>query len=279
MDAFAALAAISEKTFSGFLGVPVAFIVGMVSFFSPCVLPLVPGYLSYVSGVTGAELESGQRRGRLLSASLLFVLGFAVVFTAFGAAASALGGFLIENTSVISRIAGGIVILMGLIFLSGLAVQPLQRLAADGPGVVRNVSNGALKVVGVFMKERGIHVRSRAGLVGAPLVGGAFAVGWIPCVGPGLGAILGLAYSEAKVARGAFLLFVFSLGFGVWFVLGGLAFHKAARAFQLVRRHMRGLTAVGGVFLLTIGILLVTDQWNELLAPLRRLINVWAPPI
>jgi cytochrome c-type biogenesis protein len=273
------LAEIGRETFSGAAGVPVAFFVGLVSFFSPCILPLVPGYLSYMSGVSGDELASGARRGRVVLATLLFVLGFAIVFTSLGAGLSAVGGYLFDHFNGINKIAGVIVILMGLLFLSTLAVRPLQRLAEQGSPPVRRTSRGLLKVIGVFMQERGIHAPSRAGLVGALPLGAAFGVGWVPCVGPGYGAILTIAGTEGDVGRGALLLFAFSLGFGVWFVLGGIGFDKAMRAFGVIKRHLRTMTAIGGAFLLAIGVLLVTNQWNEVLAPLRRLINQWTPPV
>jgi cytochrome c-type biogenesis protein len=275
----AVAAAIGSKTFSGAAGVPVAFFVGMISFFSPCILPLVPGYLSYMSGVSGDELASGERRGRVLIATLLFVLGFALVFTALGAGLSAIGGYLFDHLDGINRIAGVVVILMGLLFLSSLAIRPLQRLAHEGSPAVRGASRVLLKGIGFFMQERGALAPSRAGLVGALPLGAAFGVGWVPCVGPGYGAILTIAGTEGDVGRGALLLFAFSLGFGVWFVLGGLGFDRAMRAFGVMKRHLRTMTAVGGAFLLTIGVLLVTNRWNEVLAPLRRLINRWTPPV
>lgn len=277
-SALAIVSAIRPETFDGAVGIPVAFFVGMVSFFSPCILPLVPGYLSYMSGVGTDELALGRRRGRVLVATLLFVLGFAVIFSAFGASASALGGFLYDHGIGVNRVAGAIVVALGLIFLSGLFVEPLQR-ASHRPGLAGKAAGVNLALVGFFLQERGMHTPSRAGIAGAFPLGAAFAVGWVPCVGPGLGAIYTIAAADATVARGALLLFVFSLGFGVWFVLGGLAFDKASHAFGVIKRHLRTVTAVGGAFLLTIGILLLTNQWNAVLAPLRRLINQWTPPV
>jgi cytochrome c-type biogenesis protein len=266
-----------QDAVTGSAGIPVAFAIGMVSFFSPCVLPLVPGYLSYVSGVSAQDLAAGESRGRVVGATALFVLGFAVVFTALGATASALGAALTDNLSTLQRIGGSVVIVMGLGFLSTLAIKPMQRLAA-GNGARHVVGRVGLRFAGVFAAERG-GPRARAGVGGALPLGAAFAVSWTPCVGPGLGAILTMAGTQGQVGRGAILLLAFSLGFGVWFVLGGLAFRRASRAFDVVRRHLRTMVLAGGAFMVAIGIFMVLDYWDDVLAPLRTWINHWAPPI
>ncbi|MBI4728016.1 MAG: sulfite exporter TauE/SafE family protein [Acidobacteria bacterium] len=253
----------------GPVGVPVSFVLGAVSFFSPCVLPLVPGYISYMSGLSGAELEGGARRGRLLAATLLFVLGFAIVFTALGASASAVGGFLFEHKRVVDKAAGGVVILMGIAFLSGLFIRGFSRLAATR-GPLQVLGSVGLRVARIFSHERTLGVRPGRGLAGALPLGAAFAVGWTPCIGPTLGTILTLSASEGSVGRGATLLFVFSLGFGIWFVLGGLAFRRATRAFKRLRRLLPVFSAAGGTLLVTIGVLLVTDQWARLMTPIQR---------
>lgn len=268
-----------EGAVAGPAGIPVAFVVGMVSFFSPCVLPLVPGYLSYTSGLSGKALEEGAERRKVIAAALLFVLGFAIIFTALGASASALGGFLLDRLTLMSRVAGAFIIAMGLVFLSGLFVRPLMRAAENGSGMRARFARAGVRVASVMNRERGITARPARGLRGAIPLGMAFAVGWTPCVGPGLATILTIAGTEGSAGRGAILLFSFSLGFGVWLILASLAFHRAARAFAWIRRHVAVLTAVGGLFMMTIGILLVTDQWARLMAPLRRLINNFAPPI
>jgi cytochrome c-type biogenesis protein len=268
-----------ERSVAGPAGIPVAFVVGAVSFFSPCTLPVLPGYLSYMSGVSAKDLEEGGQRRRVLMATALFVLGFAVIFTALGASIGAISETLLDHLDVATRVAGGFVIAMGLVFLSGLAVRRLNAMAHSG-GAVGTLGKGGSRVVGFFMQERGLLTRpQKAGVKGAFPLGAALAVGWIPCVGPGLGAILGIAGTEGSVTRGATLLFAFSLGFGVWFVLGGLAFRKAVGATGWLRRHLAVLTAVGGSLMVALGVLLVTNQWGRIMAPLRRLIVRFAPPI
>lgn len=240
---------------AGLAGVPVAFLVGMVSFFTPCILPLVPGYLSYMSGLSGEALESGQDRRRVLAATLLFVLGFSIVFTLLGATASSVGLFFRNNQVWFGRIAGGLVILMGVFFLVPGALRFMER------------------------ERRPFLQRVPGGLAGAFPLGLAFAIGWSPCVGPGLGTILTLAATDSSAWQGAILLFFFSLGFGVWFVLGGLAFRRAASAVQWLRRRQAVLQMVGGVLLIGIGVLLATNQWLRVIAPLRRWAGSTAAPI
>jgi cytochrome c-type biogenesis protein len=268
-----------QRAISGATGIPVAFFVGMVSFFSPCILPLLPGYLSYVSGVSGEELEIGAKRSRVFAGTVLFTLGFAIVFTMLGFATGSLTGsfgFLLGTTA--ERVAGAIVIVMGLAFLSTLYVRTLQRWSDQG-GARSGVGRAGLAMARVFGTERRLEVRPAAGVAGAFPLGAAFAVGWIPCVGPGLGTILAIAGGGGSGPRGAGLLFSFSLGFGVWFVLGGLAFHRATRALAFLRRNVRVLTAIGGIFLLSIGILLVTNLWGDVMAPFRRWTNTFTPPV
>lgn len=247
--------AVDRALTAGAAGVPVAFMVGMVSFFTPCVLPLVPGYLSFVSGLSGESLEAGVGRRRVLLGTTLFVLGFATVFTALGATASALAGFLYDNITWFNRVAGVIVIVMGLSFLI--------------PGALKFLEREHRPLLGKLNKS---------GIAGAFPLGFAFAVGWTPCVGPGLGTILTLA-GGGSVGQGAILLFSFSLGFGMWFVLGGLAFRRATTALGWLRRRQRILQTVGGAFLLTIGVLLVTDKWLEVMAPVRRWLGNFSAPI
>lgn len=270
-----------EGAIAGAAGIPVAFFVGVVSFFTPCCLPLLPGYVSYVSGVSGEELESGTKRSRVLLGTSLFVLGFASLFTLLGyAVASATGrlGFLLDHFSVVTRIAGVFVIVMGIAFLSTLSVRRMQGWKERG-GVRAAVASAALLFARFFGAERRVEMPSRAGVLGAFPLGAAFAVGWTPCVGPGLATIFAVASTEGSGLRGALLMLAFSLGFGVWFVLGGLAFSRATRAVSFLKRHMRGLTLVGGVFLLAIGVLLVTDYYNTLLNPFRRWLVRFTPPI
>lgn len=268
-----------QGAIAGPVGIPIAFVVGMISFFTPCILPLLPGYLSYVSGVSGEELEIGARRSRVLAGTLLFTLGFSIVFTMLGFATGSLTGsfgFLVGPAA--ERIAGVFVIVMGIAFLSTLYVRALERWRQSG-GARGGVGRAGLAVARVFGAERRFEVRPAAGVAGALPLGAAFAVGWVPCVGPGLATILTIAGGEGSGVRAAALLLSFSFGFGVWFVLGGLAFKKATRATAFLRRNMRTLTAIGGAFLLTIGLLLVTNLWGDVMAPLRRWANRFVPPI
>lgn len=257
-----------DQAVNGAAGIPVAFAVGAISFFTPCVLPLVPGYLSYVSGISAQELEEGQQRSRVLAATLLFVLGFSIVFTVLGASFGALTNAL--NTMTAKRASGAVVILMGLIFLSSLGIKRFLAMAQSTNGFVRGTGKVLVKIASVFSVERGIHGKPKAGMLGAVPLGAAFALSWTPCVGPGMGAILTLAANQGGPGKGAILLFSFSLGFGVWFVLGALGFRKMMRVFAVIRRHMRGFVAVGGLFMVTIGVLIVLNRWDQLLAPLKR---------
>ena len=228
----------------------VAAAAGFVSFASPCVLPLVPGYLSYVSGVSGQEVASGERRaGRVVAGAALFVVGFSLVFVALGAALGALSSFLLANRGLITRLAGALVIVMGL-FLAGL-VKP-----------------------GFLYRERRLRADRRpGGLAGALPLGMVFGLGWTPCIGPTLGAVLGLAaVGGGGLRRGAVLLFAYSLGLGVPFLIAALGFRTALGRFPALRRRFRLFELAGGGMLVVIGLLLVTGLWDSFLTQLR----VWA---
>ena len=216
------------------LALPVALLAGLVSFFSPCVIPLLPGYLSYATGLSGADLADA-KRGRMLAGSLLFVAGFSTVFVALGALSGAFGSVLITHRREITVVMGSLVILLGLAFV-GL-VPWLQR-------------------------DLRVHSVPAVGLAAAPLLGFLFGLGWTPCIGPTLGAILTLSINEATVARGAVLSGVYALGLGLPFVLAGLAYRRALGAFGFVRRHQAWVTRLGGVMLILVGVLLVTGWWD-----------------
>jgi cytochrome c-type biogenesis protein len=237
-------------TTGNLLAMPVAATAGFISFASPCVLPLVPGYLSYVSGVSGQDVERGGREvGRVLAGVALFVLGFSLVFMALGAALGALTSWLLINRGLITRVAGVVVIVMGL-FLAGV-VKPA-----------------------FLYRERRLRVdRVPAGLGGALPLGMVFGLGWTPCIGPTLGAVLGLAaVGGSGPGRGAILLFAYSLGLGVPFLVAALGFRGAVGRFPALRRRFRLFELAGGGMLVAIGLLLVTGLWDGLLNQLR----VWA---
>lgn len=228
------------------LAVPVALIAGLVSFFSPCVIPLLPGYLSYATGLSGADLANGEiggvRRGRMLLGSVLFVLGFTVVFVSYGAVFGALGSWLTEWSRQITIVLGALTIVLGLAF-AGL-IPFLQR-------------------------DWRVHQVPAVGLAAAPLLGVLFGIGWTPCIGPTLGAISTLAVTEASAGRGAFLSLVYSFGLGIPFVVAGLAYRRALTAFAVVRRHQEWVMRLGGLMLVLVGVLLVTGWWGWLVSWLQ----------
>ncbi len=231
----------------------VAAVAGVVSFLSPCVLPLVPGYLSYVGGLSGTEAtptatpagaggvagrtRRARRRSRTVLGAVLFVLGFTAVFVSYGVLFGRLGALLFTHQRGLERILGVIVILLGLAFLGLL------------PGTSR---------------ELRIHRFPAAGLAGAPLLGVVFGLGWTPCIGPTLGAVQSLALSTAGAGRGAVLSSAYCLGLGVPFVLVALGARWLVGALSVVRRHAKVVTYVGGGLLVVLGLLLVTGLWGEM---------------
>lgn len=218
------------------LAFPVAAAAGLVSFLSPCVLPLVPGYLSYVTGMSGADLAT-QRRGRLLLGVALFVLGFTVVFVSAGLAFGGFGALLQRHTTILTRVLGAVTIVLGLAFMGFV------------PGLQRTVKSSHLPA---------------AGVAGAPMLGMLFGLGWTPCIGPTLAAVQAMAYSEASATRGALLSFAYCLGLGLPFLLTAVAYRRALGAFGFVKRHYQAVMRVGGGMLVAIGVLLVTGAWADL---------------
>ena len=236
------------------LAIPLALAAGLVSFLSPCVLPLAPGYVSYVTGLTGAEIAEGGGgvavKSRVLAGSVLFVLGFSVVFVSFGAAFGGLGAVLLQYADVISRVLGVLVIVMGLAFMGAL-----DRVL---PGMQR---------------EWRIHRLPRWGVWGAPILGVLFGLGWTPCIGPTLTAVQGLAFTEASATRGAILAFAYCIGLGLPFIALALAFRHLAGTLAWVRSHYALIMRIGGGLLVFIGILLVTGLWTQFTIWLR----IWLP--
>ncbi len=221
----------------------IAFGAGVVSFISPCVLPLLPGYLSMMSGYSASQLEQGQvSTRRMTRVILLFVLGFTIVFAALGAAASGLGVFLRQNLGTFTRVAGVIIILFGILIVA-MAVS----------------NRGFLATVG---QERRVHVRpSRLGKWAPPLMGAAFAFGWTPCIGPVLTVILATASVQETLVQGILLLVAYSLGLGVPFLLAGLGLFKF---FGRLKPYLRGINIASGVFLALFGIVMVTGNLNAI---------------
>lgn len=217
--------------------IPIAMFAGLISFFSPCVLPLVPGYLSYVTGVTGSDLAEA-KRGRMLAGSSLFVVGFSAVFISGGALFGNFGSVLFEHRQTLTRIFGVLTIVLGLAF-TGL-------------------------VGGITQREFRFHYRPALGLAGAPLLGVLFGLGWAPCVGPTLGAVQALAFSDASAGRGALLMVFYCLGLGAPFIVAAIAFRRTLGAFAWVKRHYVWVMRTGGAMLVAVGVLLVTGVWDHI---------------
>ena len=238
------------------LAVPVAVIAGLVSFFSPCVLPLLPAYLSYATGLSGADLASGTagtRRGRLFLGSVLFVLGFAVVFVLIGGVSGAIGNWLVTWDRELGLLLGVITILLGLSFAGLLPF--LQR-------------------------DWRLHTVPAVGLAAAPLLGFLFGVGWSPCLGPTLAAITALSLTEGTAVRGALLAALYAFGLGLPFIIAGLAYEKSLAAFAWVRRHQVWVMRAGGLMLVVVGVLLVTGWWADAVTWLQvRLVDKAEVPV
>jgi cytochrome c-type biogenesis protein len=235
----------------------VAFLAGIVSFLSPCVLPLFPSYVSFVTGLTFDELATpgpdARARVRRLTIihSLLFILGFMLVFVALGASATAVGQFMRSNQGWIRRVAGVIIVLFGLHITGVFRLAFLQR-------------------------ERRIHLQERpAGMLGSVVVGFAFGAGWTPCIGPILGAILTMAGSSGQLSTGVFLLVAYGLGLGVPFFLAAIGFSSFLTAFRRIRRWLRPIEVVSGLVVIAVGILIFTNYFAVLAAYLNR----WLLPL
>lgn len=258
------------------LAVPIAVLAGLVSFASPCVLPLVPGYLGYVTGMAGASRAAGTdarpgpdgasgasggaggvavapaprladvHRGRLLAGVGLFVAGFTLVFVLFGVLAGTLGAALAQWSDVVTRVLGVVVVLMGLAFLGWL---PLGQ------------------------RERRLHLAPRAGLWGAPLLGVVFGLGWAPCIGPTLVAVYTLALDGASAGRGAVLSVAYCVGLGLPFLLVALGLERSQRALGFLRRHRVVVMRVGGGVLVAVGLALVTGLWGAWTQSLQGLVG------
>jgi cytochrome c-type biogenesis protein len=233
------------------LALPLALAAGVVSFLSPCVLPLVPGFLSYVTGMTGVDLAD-RHRGRLLAGALLFVAGFTVVFVSAGVLVGTFGVFLIDHRRVLQEILGGLTVVLGLAFMGA---------------------------VPWFQRDLRVHRRPSLGLLGAPMLGVLFGLGWSPCVGPTLTAVLALSLDQGSATRGGVLAVAYSLGLGLPFVVVALAFRRAMGALGWVKRHYLWVMRLGGAMLVAIGVLLVTGVWNDMTVQMEIWVNSFSPAV
>lgn len=249
-----------DTAFAGsmLLAVPVAALAGLVSFFSPCVVPLLPGYLSYVSGLSAADLAASSaspgRQRRLVTGATLFVLGFTAVFTSYGALFGAAGFWLQEYRQTLTTVLGVLLVVLGLVF-SG--------------------------VVPFLQRDLRVHRVPAVGVGVAPLLGVFFGIGWTPCIGPTLAAVLSLSYSQAggSAARGAMLTVVYCLGLGTPFVVAAVAYRRFLGATRWVRAHQVWVSAVGGAFLVLVGLALLTGWWDGWVAVLQRWSSGFQVPI
>jgi cytochrome c-type biogenesis protein len=232
--------------------IAVAVLAGLASFLSPCILPLVPGYLSYVTGLAGADLDSGQRRGRVIAGVGLFIAGFSAVFIGLIVLATRAAMSLMVHRRLVEVIAGVAVIVLGLAFMGvvpGLERQwRVQRLPA-------------------------------AGLIGAPVFGMVFALSWAPCTGPTLGAVIALGSTSGSQARAVTLAVAYSLGIGLPFIAVGLGFQRLIGVVKFIRRNSRWVTRVGGALLVLVGLALVTGVWSSLMIALQSNIGPGSVPI
>lgn len=233
------------------LAIPVAMLAGLVSFLSPCVLPLVPGYLGFLGGAVAprgasASASVSPGRGRLVLGVLLFILGFSAVFVSLTALGGVASVFLIQWGELITRILGVVIILMGLVFLG---------------------------LFGFAQRELRFHVDSKAGIIGAPLLGIALGIGWAPCLGPTLSAIFALSFNAGDPVRAGFLGLAYSLGLGIPFLLVALGFGWATKAIGFLRRHIRVVNVIGGVLLILLGVLMASGLWTDIMSRLTAVMN------
>jgi cytochrome c-type biogenesis protein len=237
---------IVEQILSGFMlaAFPLAVFAGIISFLSPCVLPLVPGYLAFAAGFSRA-------RGRVFLGSLLFVLGFSALYISYGALFGQLGSEVAANEEIITRALGVFTILMGVIFLGAFPMMPTIKPKVSTSG----------------------------GLLGAPILGFLFGVGWTPCIGPALATVQTLAFQESSAVRGAILSFGYCLGLGLPFVATGIYFDKSEPLRKFLVKRGKFISQTGGVFLILIGVLQVSGVWGDLMISLRSMISDFSPVI
>jgi len=235
-----------DQLFGGFLlaAFPIAIFAGLISFLSPCVLPLVPGYLSFAAGYSKAK-------GRVFLGSILFVLGFSVLFISYGVLFGGIGSQISTHEELITRILGVITIFLGLIFMGRFPMAP------------------------TFSPK----ISTNGGLIGAPVLGFLFGIGWTPCIGPALATVQTLAFQESSAARGAILSFGYCIGLGAPFIASGLYLDKSERLRKFLTKRGDLITKIGGTLLILIGIAQVLGIWTDLMASLRSLMTDFAPVI
>lgn len=235
-----------EQIMSGFFitALPVAFLAGIISFLSPCVLPLVPGYLSFAAGFS-------VNRGKVFLGSILFVLGFSSVFVSYGAIFGGIGNHLVTNEDLISRVLGVITIFLGFIFLGKFPFAPTFRP----------------------------KIKTTGGLVGAPILGFLFGVGWTPCIGPALAAVETLAFQESSALRGALLSLGYCFGLGLPFIASGVFLDRSEKLRKYLVKRGDQISKIGGIFLILIGLLEVTGLWGQMMNSIRSLISDFIPVV
>ncbi len=245
------------------LAIPVALTAGTLSFFTPCSLPLVPGYLSYVAGMAGsespvtAELRGAppRARRRAVVGAVLFVAGFAAVFASYGALFGSLGSTMLRHQDTLIRFSGALTIVLGLLFA------------------------GASERIPLLNRSAGLAWKPRVGLAGAPVLGVVFGIGWTPCIGPALAAVLTLSTTAATAGRGALLSLTYAVGLGLPFILAATSLTRAMRVFAWVRARTRWITRGGGAVLVIIGVLQLTGVWSSWIASLQTVVAGWQAPL
>jgi cytochrome c-type biogenesis protein len=237
---------IVNNLFDGFilLALPLSILAGLISFASPCVLPLVPGYLSYAAGYS-------QSRGRVLLGSILFVFGFSLLFISYGVLFGGLGARIAVHEEMITHLLGFFTIALGAIFAGAFPMMPTVRP----------------------------RISTTGGLIGAPILGFLFGIGWTPCIGPALATVQTLAFSESSAFRGAILSLGYCIGLGLPFIATGLFFDRSEKLRKFLTRNGRVISMIGGIMLIVIGLLQVTGIWNSLMIDLRSVISEFAPVI
>jgi cytochrome c-type biogenesis protein len=235
-----------NNLFDGFLlfAIPLSILAGLVSFVSPCVLPLVPGYLSFAAGYS-------QARGRVFLGSLLFVFGFSALFISYGLLFGSIGAEISANEEIITRVLGVFTIILGLVFAGAFPMMPTVRP----------------------------RISTTGGLVGAPVLGFLFGIGWTPCIGPALAAVQTLAFQESSALRGALLSIGYCFGLGLPFILSGLFLDRSEKLRRFLVRKGNLISLIGGVFLIIIGILQLIGLWSDLMISLRSIISDFVPVI